>query len=112
VAQTTINWKTLKEEIIQLVVPKSEREYIMRGFHKLGHTRFDKIYMEISRVCFGYGMYKNLKNYMRTCPDCQTAKGYHKYKVFLKPLAVRPGFGHTLHLDYSGPYFDSGSGDR
>jgi len=25
---------------------------------------------------------------------------------------VRPGFGHTLHLDYSGPYPDSGEGDR
>jgi len=57
-------------------------------------------------------MYTNLKTFIRTCPDYQTSKSYHKYKVFLKPLVVRPGFGHTLHLDYSGPYPDSGKGDR
>jgi len=56
-------------------------------------------------------MYKNLKTFIRTCPDCQTSKSYHKYKVFLKPLVVRLGFGHTLHLDYRGPYPDSGEGD-
>jgi len=94
------------------VVPKFERENIMRGFHTLGHTGFDQIYNAILRVYFWNKMYKNLKNYIRTCPDCQTAKGYHKYKVFLKPLAVRPGFGHTLHLDYSGPYPDSSLGNR
>jgi len=32
--------------------------------------------------------------------------------VLLKPLEVRPGFGHTLHLDFSGPYPDSGQGER
>jgi len=57
-------------------------------------------------------MYKNKKNYIRTCPDCQIAKGYHKYKVFLKPLVVRLTFGDTLHLDYSGPHPDLGSGDQ
>jgi len=57
-------------------------------------------------------MYKNLKKFIRTCPDCQTAKIYHNYKVFLKPLVVRPGFGHTLHLDHSGRYPDSGEGER
>jgi len=110
--QSTRKRKTFQEEIIQLVVPKSERKDILRGFHTLGHTGFDKTYMAVSRVYFWYGMYKNMKNYIRTCPDCQTAKGYHQYKVFLKPLVVRPGFGHTLHLDYSGTYPYSGSGDR
>jgi len=57
-------------------------------------------------------MYKNLKAFIRTCPDCQTSKSYYKYKVFLKPLVIRPGFGYTLHLDYSGPYPDSFEGDR
>jgi len=61
VAHTTIDWKTFQEEIIQLVVPKSEREDIMREFHTLGYTGFDQSYMAISRVYFWYGMYKNLK---------------------------------------------------
>jgi len=25
---------------------------------------------------------------------------------------LRPGFGRTLHMDYSGPYPDSGEGER
>jgi len=57
-------------------------------------------------------MYKNLKTFIRTCPDCQTSKSYYKYKVLLKPLVVRPGFGVMLHLDYSSPYSDSSEGDR
>jgi len=45
-------------------------------------------------------------------PKLSDVKNYHKYKVFLKPLVIRPGFGHTLHLDYSGPYPDSGEGPQ
>jgi len=50
--------------------------------------------------------------FIKTCPDCQTSKSYHKYKVLLKPLVIMPRFGHRLHLDYSGPYPDSSESDR
>jgi len=103
---------SFQEAMIQLVVPISERKDILHAFHKLNHLGFDKSYQAVSRMYFWYEMYKNLKTFIRTCPDCQTSKSYHKYKVFLKPLVVRPGFGHTLHLDYSEPYPDSGEGDR
>jgi len=99
------------EAMIQLVVPVSERKDVLHAFHSLSHVGFDKTYLAVSRVYFWYQMYKNFKTFIRICPDCQTSISYHKYKVSLKPLVVRPGFGHTLHLDYSGSYPDWGEGD-
>jgi len=103
---------SFQDTMIQLVVFISERKDVLHGLHGLSHLGFNKTYEAVSRVYFWYHMYKDLKTFIRTCPDCQTSKCYHKYNVFLKPLVIRPGFGHTLHLDYSGPYPDSGKGDR
>jgi len=98
--------------MILLVVPVSERKGILHAFHLLRHLFFYKTYLAIFRVYLWYQMYNNLKIFIKTCPDCQTSKSYHKYKVFLKPLVIRLGFGNTLYLDYSGPYPDSGKGER
>jgi len=78
----------------QLLVPILERYDIMHGFHtiSLAHSGLVKSYLAVSKVYFCYHMYKMLKNFIRTCPDCQTAKSYHKFKVFLKSLIVRLGF--------------------
>jgi len=91
--------QNFQEAMIQLVVPLSERKDVLHAFQKLSHSGFDKCYQAVTRVYFWYQLYKNLKTFIRTCPDCQTSKSYQKYKVFLKPLGIRPGFGHTLHLD-------------
>jgi len=112
--ESTGRRQTFQDQMYQVVVPTTERYDIMHGFHTkaLAHSGFDKTYLAVSRVYFFNNMYKMLKIFIRTCPDCQTAKSYHKFKVFLKFLIVRLGFVHTLHLDYSGPYPDSGESDR
>jgi len=64
--------------MIQLVVPVSQRNDVMNSIHWLGHLGFDKCYLAVARAYFWYQMYKNPKRFIRTCPDCQTAKSYHK----------------------------------
>jgi len=61
--------QTFQEEIIQIVVPISERNGIMHGYHtnSLAHYGFDKTYIAVSRVYFWHNMYKMLKNFIHTC---------------------------------------------
>jgi len=59
---------TFQEEITQLVVPISERNDVMDGFHTkaLAHCGFNKTYLAMIRKYFWHNMYKMLKDFIRT----------------------------------------------
>ena len=68
----------LSEDGRQLVLPKPCREEVLRVGHTIpwaGHLGFMKTLLRISKRFCWPGMYSQVKEYCKTCPECQLTAG-------------------------------------
>ena len=98
---------TRAERVIkQLVIPNSLKHDVMLSYHDslmAGHQGFDRTYHLIRLKYFWPAMYKQIKQYVASCKECQLNKaGAHQNKVPLKPLPC-DGVFKRIHIDLFGP---------
>ena len=94
--------------IRQLCIPAQFRERVIKELHdRLAHAGFDRVYAAL-RVRFWWpGQYVFLKNYIRTCVECQQNKRqFHPNTNPILNLEV-PLPLQRIHLDFHGPLVPS-----
>lgn len=88
-------YRESKEEGTQLVVPKTQRREVLAIGHSIpwaGHLGFMKTFMRISKRFYWPRMYSDVKEYCKTCPECQLTVGRTPAHVRLYhyPLLTHP----------------------
>src|SRR3546814_6796579 len=66
-----------QETRLQLVIPDTLKSTILEHYHDSqlgGHMGFNKTYDRIQRNYYWINMYKDVKNYIQSCPECQFSK--------------------------------------
>ena len=63
------------DELWQLVLPDSLKEYVLTGCHDdLGHQGIDRTYQTIRKRCYWPFMFQDVKDWCSMCKRCMTAK--------------------------------------
>ena len=101
--KTADNTKSVR----RLAIPKSLRHDIMHEIHDSifgGHLALDKCYPKLRNRYFWPNCYTDMKNYIRTCANCQLNKVNRKpFNKHIEPLPiVQKPFART-HFDILGP---------
>ncbi|XP_067281115.1 uncharacterized protein [Pseudorasbora parva] len=108
-------YRQSKEEGTQLVVPKTYRKEVMELAHSIpwsGHLGFMKTLMRIAKRFFWPGMYVEVKEFCKACPECQLAAGRKPSVAPLVPIpAVNVPF-ERIGVDVVGPVEKSQKGNR
>ncbi|KAK9712801.1 RNase H-like domain found in reverse transcriptase [Popillia japonica] len=97
-----------------LVIPLNLRHEILYTNHNdpiSGHLAIARTLHKIRRKFYWDGLVKDVKNYIRGCPDCQTRKGPTNQRPagLLHPIGVGMPF-ERVGIDLLGPFRRSGSG--
>ncbi|TYJ51186.1 hypothetical protein B9479_008259, partial [Cryptococcus floricola] len=101
-------------DVARTCVPKSKtlRKDIMHDYHAsatAAHLGIHKTQERISALYYWPGMFKDIANYVRTCPSCQANKPSNQGpKGLLQPLPIPAERWHTVSLDFLGPLSPSG----
>ena len=102
-------------EILQLVVPKTERPKILNLVHDAtsgGHLGFEKTFAKIKRRYYWPDYYNQIKDYVRKCPTCAQVKTPPHYnRTALKPLKPSRPF-QIVTSDIMGPLPVSYNGNK
>ena len=117
-----ILWISAKEQVrnnanspYRLVIPESLKKQVLINFHDdltAGHLGFDKSYGKISLRYWWDGMYKDVKNWCKSCESCAMVKPRKGVKVApLQPIAVKGPF-ESVQVDFVGPFNTSKSGNK
>ncbi len=108
-------YRQTKEEGKQLLVPKEYRKRVLEEGHSIpwaGHLGFMKTLVRISKRFYWPGMYSEVKNYCKSCPECQLIKGRAPAIAPLVPIpAVETPFERN-GVDMVGPLDRSQKGNR
>ena len=102
--------------ILQLAVPIPKRKEILLHYHDCiaggGHFGISRTYEKIRRKYWWPKMYQEIKNYVRSCPICQTVNTDRQSRVPpLQPLPVEDSFSR-VHIDILGPLPKSKQGHQ
>ncbi len=110
-----ILYRQSKEDGTQLVIPKQYRKQILELGHLVpwsGHLGFMKTLMRIAKRFYWPGMYSEVKNFCKTCPECQIIAGKSPSIAPLVPIpAVSTPF-ERIGVDVVGPLPKSQKGNR
>lgn len=99
----------------QLVLPEVSRAEVLRVGHAVpwaGHLGFMKTFMRISKRFYWPGMYTQVQNYCKTCPECQVTAGKHIAPAPLIPLPVISTPFERIGVDIVGPVERSQTGNK
>ncbi len=108
-------YRQSKEDGLQLVLPKRFRVRVVELGHSMpwsGHLGFMKTLMRIAKRFYWPGMYSEVKEYCRTCPECQLAAGK---APAIAPLVSVPAVGtpfEKIAVDVIGPLQKTQKGNR
>lgn len=108
-------YRESKEDGKQLVVPKTQRREILDLGHSIpwaGHLGFMKTLMRIAKRFYWPRMYSEVKDYCKTCPECQLAVGRTPAYAPLIPLPVVDYPFERIGVDIVGPLERSQAGNR
>lgn len=108
-------YRESKEDGMQLVVPKTQRREILNLGHSIpwaGHLGFMKTLMRIAKRFYWPRMYSEVKEYCKTCPECQLAVGRTPAYAPLIPLPVVDSPFERIGVDIVGPLERSQAGNR
>lgn len=108
-------YRQSEEEGLQLVVPKAQRRKVLELSHSIpwsGHMGFMKTLMRVSKRFYWPGMYTEVKEYCKTCPECQLAVGRTPAKAPLIPIPVVDTPFERIGVDIVGPVERSQKGNR
>ncbi|KAL7877197.1 hypothetical protein SRHO_G00038400 [Serrasalmus rhombeus] len=103
------------EDGLQLVVPEQYRQQVLELGHTIpwaGHLAHMKTLQRISRHFYWPGMFSQVKDYCRSCPQCQLAGGKGFARAPLVPLPVVDTPFERIGVDVVGPLEKSRSGNR
>ncbi len=108
-------YRQSKEDGTQLVIPKQYRKQILELGHLVpwsGHLGFMKTLMRIAKRFYWPGMYSEVKNFCKTCPECQIIASKSPSIAPLVPIpAVSTPF-ERIGVDVVGPLPKSQQGNR
>ncbi len=108
-------YRQSKEDGTQLVVPKLYHKQVVELGHSVpwsGHLGFMKTLMRISKRFYWPGMYSEVKDYCKACPECQLSVGRKPTVAPLVPIpAVNIPF-ERIGVDVVGPVERSQKGNR
>ena len=91
--------------IKQLVVPETLKHDVLLAYHDsllIGHGGFDRTYQLIRLKYYWLRMYNEVRQYVRSCPDCQRNKSVSQKPGPLHPLPC-DGIFKRVHIDLFGP---------
>lgn len=95
-----------KEKLLKPYLPTSLREIACQNNHDdltSGHVGFSKTLYKISERYYWPGMYKFIKKYVASCPECQVLKTKPTERIgYLQPI-LTPGPFHKIGIDIIGP---------
>ena len=90
----------------RIVVPSSRREQVLRAAHSdstAGHFGYKRTLARIARYFMWPGMWKDVRQFVRNCGDCQRAAKNTNAKAPLQPLPVVSEPFAKVALDIVGP---------
>ena len=93
----------LREEKLQLCVPRQHRTLVLSLAHRPGHLGRDKTTQRILDDYFWPGVHTDVKKLCLSCPECQKAAHQTKHRVPLKPLPVIDVPFARIGMDMVGP---------
>ncbi|KAG1955346.1 gag-pol fusion protein [Pimephales promelas] len=108
-------YRQSEKEGSQLVVPKSQHRKVLELSHSIpwsGHMGFMKTLRRVSKRFYWPGMYTEVKEYCKTCPECQLAVGRAPAKAPLVPIPAVDAPFERIGVDIVGPVERSQKGNR
>ena len=90
----------------RIVVPRSRREQVLRAAHTdltAGHFGHKRTLARIARYFMWPGMWKEVREFIRTCGDCQRAAKNTNAKAPLQPLPIVSEPFTKVAFDIVGP---------
>ncbi|GFW78352.1 retrovirus-related Pol polyprotein from transposon 17.6 [Trichonephila clavipes] len=90
----------------QVCIPHCLKARILESIHSEygGHLKFFKTYHRLSENFFWQNMYKDTKNFVRSCTVCLSRKNAFKIPPAPhQPVEQSQGPGETCHIDIFGP---------
>ena len=99
-------------EIEQIAIPQSLRKTVIEQHHDQNcHCGIDRTYETIRRKYYWPGLYRDIKQYCKTCLVCQRVKrDFHFRRASLNPLPVTDTVGSRYHIDICGPLKETKEG--
>ncbi|KAL5509510.1 hypothetical protein EMCRGX_G004899 [Ephydatia muelleri] len=99
------------------VVTKKEKMKVLDGCHSAelggGHFGRDKTLLKISERFYWIGMVNDVKEYCKTCANCQKAnRKFDKFSAELHPIPVKDEVWHTIGVDLIGPLPETQKGNK
>jgi len=95
---------------LRLVIPRSMRDYVLRMCHDhptAGHLGNHKTYHRIRDRYWWKGLRKDIREYVRTCGDCQSRKTQMTRPVgLLQPIKVGARW-QMVAMDIMGPLLNT-----
>lgn len=95
-----------QETRLQLVIPTTLKSEILQHYHDSllgGHMGFNKTYERIQRNYYWINLYKDTKNYIKSCPDCQLAKADKEKQLGLLQPIIPDRIMQQWCMDVHGP---------
>ncbi|KAL2103518.1 hypothetical protein ACEWY4_000386 [Coilia grayii] len=103
------------EEGMQLVIPKKYRKQILEIGHSIpwaGHLAYMKTLQRIGKRFYWPGLFSDVKEFCKSCPQCQLSGGKNLARAPMIPLPVIDTPFDRIAVDVVGPLEKSKSGNR
>ncbi|XP_041440518.1 uncharacterized protein LOC121400717 [Xenopus laevis] len=108
-------YKKGEEVIEQLVVPQPYRRMVMdlaHGHVMGGHLGVEKTIERVLQRFFWPGVYKNIRDYCASCPECQISSPLPHFRSPLVPLPIIETPFERIAMDLVGPLVKSARGHQ
>ena len=92
------------------VIPKAERDEIIRTAHCVGHPGVDKTLALVKQRGWFSNMRHHVRRYLDNCENCQGARSTLVRRRHLNPLPIVP-MGERWNIDLMGPYQETTRGN-
>jgi transposase InsO family protein len=102
-------WYDVSNGAKRLIIPYQLRQATFNFVHGMAHLGRRKTISLISPRFVWPNMRKDIANWVRTCPQCQSSKITTNTKHGWEPFVVKERF-HTVHVDLVGPLPSSSQG--
>lgn len=104
-----------QETRLQLVIPDTLKSTILEHYHDSqlgGHMGFNKTYDRIQRNYYWINMYKDVKNYIQSCPECQFSKKDKEKPMGLLQPIIPDRIMQQWCFDVHGPLPETTRGNK